>query len=183
MDDARCEIDAHVSKTDDRRFVVGRAATQQRAGTRQQLADAERLRQVIVGAGVERRDLVVFLGTCRQHQNRDRRPAAQIADHVDAFAIGQAEIEHDQVWPPFAGAQQSGGPVGGLIDGAAFVLQRAANEATDRRLVLDDENTRQSHACPTGDGSATIAGGLPFGSVNAKHADPSAVSSTAIVPS
>ena len=78
-----------------------------RAHARQQLADAERLGQVVVGAGVERRDLVVLAAARRQHDDRHRRPLAQVADEVDAVAVGQSEVEQHQVGRARAGVDQA----------------------------------------------------------------------------
>ena len=70
------EVDLHVAEHDGRRLRARAAIARRRsarARAREQLGDAERLRQVVVGAGVERLDLVVLLGACREHDDRQRR--------------------------------------------------------------------------------------------------------------
>jgi len=52
----------------------GAEAAQRHPYPRQQLADAERFGEVIIGAGVQRVDLVLLVGAGRQHDNRDRTP-------------------------------------------------------------------------------------------------------------
>ena len=64
---------------------------------REQLLDVERLGDVVVGAGVERRDLLPGVEPAGEHEDRDRRPAAQRADDVDAVEVGQPEVQHDDV--------------------------------------------------------------------------------------
>jgi hypothetical protein len=77
---------------------VGRAVMAERdAHAGEQLAHAEGLGQVVVGASVEGRDLVVLGAPRRQHDDRDLRPPAQATDQVDAVAVGQAEVEEHQV--------------------------------------------------------------------------------------
>ena len=62
----------------------------------EQLADAERLGDVVVGAGVERRDLVGLLAARREHDDRHRRPFAQPPDHLEPVEVGQAEVQDDR---------------------------------------------------------------------------------------
>ena len=77
--------------------VSGRGATQQRADARQQLARREGLGQVVVGALVQRLDLVGLVGAHRQDEDRRRHPGAQLAADLDAAAVGQRQIEHHEV--------------------------------------------------------------------------------------
>ena len=74
LDHAAHEVDAHVAERDHR--LAGRrlllVAAQLRAHARHQFAGAEGLDQVVVGAGIERRDLVGFAAARRQHDDRHR---------------------------------------------------------------------------------------------------------------
>ena len=54
----------------------------------EELACAEGLAHVIVGAGVEGRHLVALLAPRREHDDRDGRPLAQPADDVDPVDVG-----------------------------------------------------------------------------------------------
>ena len=82
----------------DHRFLLGRRrATERGAQTGQELVHPERLRHVVVGAGVERGNLVGFAVAHRQHDDRHRAPPAQATDHVDAVDAGEAEVEHHDV--------------------------------------------------------------------------------------
>ena len=72
-------------------------AAQQRAHAGQQLADPERLGQVVVGAGVERADLVLLLADRRDQQDRRAQPVAQLPADVGAVGVGQHQVEDHQV--------------------------------------------------------------------------------------
>ena len=91
------EVDREVGRRDDRLLLGGRGAPQRGAQPGEQLVHAERLGHVVVGAGVERGDLVGLAVAHGQHDDRHRAPAAQAADHVDAVDAGQAEVEDDDV--------------------------------------------------------------------------------------
>src|SRR5207247_1299696 len=63
----------------------------------EELARAEGLADVVVGAHVEGRHLVALLTARGQDDDRDVSPLAQPADHVDAVDVGQPEIDDDDV--------------------------------------------------------------------------------------
>ena len=63
----------------------------------QQLVHAERLGDVVVGAGVEGGHLVGLGVAHRQHDDRHLGPAPQARDHLDAVDAGQAEVEDHHV--------------------------------------------------------------------------------------
>ena len=58
---------------------------------------AERLGDVVVGADVERLDLVVGLLARRQHDDRDAARGPQPREHLDAVEVGQPEVEQHHV--------------------------------------------------------------------------------------
>lgn len=66
------------------------APAQMGAYAGQEFCRSEGLCKVIVGAGVEGRDLFGFHGSRRQNDDRNLRPGAQLPDQVDAVAIRQA---------------------------------------------------------------------------------------------
>src|SRR5947199_297329 len=63
----------------------------------EELARAEGLADVVVGAHVEGRHLVALLTARGQDDDRDVRPLAQPAGHVDALGVRQPEIDDDDV--------------------------------------------------------------------------------------
>ena len=59
----------------------------------EQLVDAERLRDVVVRAGVERGDLLALLPDRGEDDHRRVAPGPELAAHVGAAAVGQHEVE------------------------------------------------------------------------------------------
>ena len=120
--------------------VAGRAPDQ-RAQTRQHLLDPERLRDVVVGAGVDPFDGLVPAAARRQHEHGqgDARlaPSAQQRQTVDPR---QAEIEQHGV-VAFRPDEKVGAlAVGCRRDGVPRLRQRPGELAGQGRLVLDDED-------------------------------------------
>ena len=64
---------------------------------RDQLAGAERLGQVVVGAEPEPEDLVALLALGRQHDDRDAALGAKLAADFQAVDLGQHQVEDHQV--------------------------------------------------------------------------------------
>ena len=70
------------------------------------------LAEVVVGAGVERRDLVALLAARREHDDRHRGPLAQPPHHLEAVHVGQAEVEdHDVGLARLAASRSPSAPV------------------------------------------------------------------------
>ena len=111
-----------------------------------ELARAERLDHVVVGAELEAGDPVDLVAAGREDQDRDARVAADRADDVEAVDARQAEVEDERVGPPGPGEREGRGSVGGADDREPRVLEVVADEARDLRLVLDDED--RAHGSP-----------------------------------
>ena len=92
---------------------------------RAQLAQRERLGDVVVGAELEAEHLVRFAAARGQQQ--DRRVAvvaAHRAQDLEAARAGQHDVEHQQVEAPFAQQRQRLVAVGRDRRLVAVVLQR-----------------------------------------------------------
>ena len=95
------EVHLDVAEPKHRRAARGvppSGSPQQRLDARAQLLRAERLRDVVVGAHLEREHLLRFLRARGEHQ--DRRPETRLADvaaDVEAVPAGQHDVEHDQI--------------------------------------------------------------------------------------
>ena len=124
----------------------GRAA-HERAQPRQQLAEVERLGQVVVGADVEAADAVADLAARGEHE--DRRPAvalAQRAADLEAVAAREHHVEDDGVVLPHRGLHERGVAVAGHVDRVALVAQPALDGPRQLRVVLDEQ---QPHVAPS----------------------------------
>ena len=88
---------------------LGRAAlAQAHAHARQQLLEAERLGDVVVGAALEAGDLDV--GVVARAEDHHRHPVARgahVAQHAQAVLARQPEVEHEQVEVGVAGEHAS----------------------------------------------------------------------------
>ena len=147
-------VDAQVADRHRRRRSARRPA-QQGADAGDEHRERERLRQVVVGARVERLGLVELAVLGREHE--DRRPdagGAQVGAHLEPVAPGQHDVEDHEVVaaldrhpPPFQ-------PVVGDLDREALGLEAAPHGAGDLPVVLDQQHL---HARPPGDSLAGFA--------------------------
>src|SRR6266540_4318176 len=101
----------------------------------------ERLGQVVIGAGVERLDLVPLAPLGGKHQ--DRRPdpflPQRLADLV-AVDAGQHDVEDDRVIGVFPGQPQPVVAVQGNVDGEPLRLEPIAEPGGEPLLVLDHQH-------------------------------------------
>ena len=118
------------------------AAGRQRVQPRLDLAQRERLDQVIVGAAIEGGELVIQHVPRRQDQDRHILPclAPQLAAKAQAIDAGQAEVEHDGV--EVAGYRQvhAGDSVARQINEVAPPLEEFVEVGGDVEVVLDDQD-------------------------------------------
>lgn len=128
--------------------MAGRAPYQ-RLQPRGQFIQIERLEDVVVGAGAQRRDA---LRNCRpggQHQDRQvLAPRAPLRQQCHAVAIGQAEIQHTS-----AGVGRSHRQVGlpqapDRIDHKTLQPQPGLNRRRDGSVILDQQNAHRSIPVP-----------------------------------
>ena len=130
------------------RRLVGAGSAQLRVHAREQLLAAERLRDVVVGAGAQAAHLVELLRTGREHQHRD---VAQLPDPLECLPAVQAwhrHVEKHEVGLLGVEDPQPLVAVGRLDHAVAGPLEQLAHEAADVRIVVDDEDA--AHARPTG---------------------------------
>ncbi len=98
VDRDRLLLEVDADRTDlDHRLARRPRATQDRAQAREQLADRERLGHVVVGAGVERGDLLVLVADGRDEDDRRLAPRPELAADLGAGAVRQQQVEHDRV--------------------------------------------------------------------------------------
>ena len=107
---------------------------------RQQLADAERLGQVIVGAGIESLDLVPLAPARGEHDDRRGRPRADAAGDLDAVQVRKAQVQEDDVRRPRRRLDEGLVSRDRLDEAIADRGKRRAQEAHDLGLVLDGED-------------------------------------------
>ncbi len=122
-------------------------AAQQCAHARRQLVQAERLRQVIVGARIEPSDPIGD-GVARrddQHADAIARPA-QLAQQLEAAFARQTEIEQHHRIRVLRGGDR--GParlaVRHAVDRVAVLRERLLQRLADHRVVFDEQDAHAS---------------------------------------
>ena len=145
LDASPLEVDEQVAMADDPpadrvREVAVRAA-QERLDPAHELAQAERLGQVVVGAELEPDDLVDLVVAGGQHEDRHLgagRP--QPAQDLEAVHPGQAHVEDDEVRRLARRDLEALFTRSGDGDLVALLLEGVLDPASDRVLVFDDED-------------------------------------------
>ena len=115
-------------------------AAEERPDPGRQLAQAERLRHVVVGAELEADDLVELRVLGREHDDRHARLGADDPADLDAGQLRQHQVEEDEVGLVGPEARQRLAPVGRRDDPEAVRLERVDERLAERRLVVDDED-------------------------------------------
>ena len=155
--DPRVEVDVQAVDLD--RGLPGRVAhaPQRGAEARHELARAEGLGHVVVGAGLERLDLRVLLAHGAEHEDRHRGPLAQAPGELDAAAVGEHEVDDRGVGRAHGGAIERLLHRGGLDHLVAGLAQDDLQRAQDLALVIDDQHARQiAHAGSSGSSTTNV---------------------------
>jgi len=127
------------------RTALDRMAAQHRADPGDQLARAERLGEIIVGAEFEPDDAVGLAALGRDEDDRHVAGAAKLAAQIDAAGPRQHDVEQHEIDRPlFERAPHFGRGRGGP-DSVAILLQRAGSERAERRVVLDQDDIGGGH--------------------------------------
>src|SRR3954447_228643 len=171
------QVDGEVLGRDHRLVRLRGPAPLHRAQPGQQLAHVEGLGDVVVGAGVQRADLVVAVRAGRQHEHRPGEPRPQPGQHLGAVEVGQAQVEDDEIGVVVGGVPQRRAAVGSGEDVVAGRVQRDPQGPGDLRVVVDDEDP--AHRAGTGGGSA---GGPAAASDTTMVSPPPGASSASTVP-
>jgi hypothetical protein len=126
------------------RWPVRAPPPDERAQSRTELAEAERLRQVVVGADVEPVDAIGDRVAGGEQQ--DRRPSigcAEPAADLEAVDARQHHVEHDRVVVVLGPEPEAVGSVARYVDGVAVLAQATLEQGGHPRFVLDDEHAHQ----------------------------------------
>ena len=105
----------------------------------QELADIERLVDVVVGAEIERLDLFRFPLARRQNDDRHIGPFARPPDDVLSVAIRQSEIEQNDVWRFGSDALHAFSDCAGACHFVVVGFERGLEKAQDCRLIVNDQ--------------------------------------------
>jgi hypothetical protein len=138
-------VDAHRPERDRGGRRVGGAAAQHGAHAQHQLADAERLDHVVVGADLEADDDVDLLGLGGHHDHRQApRPlaGADLLAHLRAGHVGEHEVEQDEVDAPGVVGDRRERLLAGVHGDRpeALALQRVLEGRHEVALVFHDQD-------------------------------------------
>ncbi len=125
---------------------VSLPATEERAHAGQQLADPKRFGEIVVRAEIERFDLGRFLSARGEHDHRNIRPPAQLAQQGQSVEIGQHQIEDEQIGRIAPEPNQRRRAPFRELHLVAMAPQGDIERAPDLRFVIDDQNARIAHA-------------------------------------
>ena len=114
----------------------------ERAQTRLQLLDLERLDQVVVRPRPQTLDLVVERVARRQHENGRVAPRilAQAPAKRHAVDSGKNQVEHDRVPIPGHGEVKPGHSVARVVNEEAAPFEKRVDHLRDVAVVLDDQD-------------------------------------------
>ena len=168
------EVDREVGRRDDRDFGCRHDAPQCGPQAREQFTHPERFGDVVIGARVQRGDLVAFGFARRQDHDRHFGPAPQPFDDLEPRDVGEPEVEHDEIGPVPGGELQRDLAGPGRVDRVAARLQVRHERAQDLWFVVDDEETRVvdrlpllAPSCAGPLGPRSLRAGIP-GSLDAR---------------
>ncbi|GAA3264297.1 hypothetical protein GCM10020258_30590 [Sphingomonas yabuuchiae] len=134
--DAPVEIDRQIAGLHHTRHRLCRTSVPQRhAQPRQQFVCVERLGDIIVRAQVERGDLLLGRLARRDDQDHPFRPAQQ-RDQAQPVTVGQPQVEQHRVGMVRRRARQRLASVARLDHQMPRLLQRVAQQATDRNFII-----------------------------------------------
>ena len=115
----------------------GRRASQQRPHSAPELADRERLRDVVVRAELEPDHLVELVVSRRQHHDRHGAARPEPLADLEPVEPRQHHVKHDKVDGLRGETGEGLVPVPRLDDAVSVALERIGQELLDGLLVVD----------------------------------------------
>ena len=115
-------------------------APEERPDPGRQLAQAERLRDVVVGAELEPDDLVELAVLGGQHHDRHAGLGADDPADLDAGQLGEHQVQQDEVRALGAERARASRPSAAGTTRKPSSLERVRERLAQRRLVLHDED-------------------------------------------
>ena len=121
-------------------------AAENRLHARDDLGEAERLRDVVVAADPQRLHLVLDRVLRGEEEDRRLEPALSHAPaHLDPVQVGEHPVEHDEIGLALGDGLERLPSSGRLVDLESLVPERGCDGVDDRRLVVHDEDALSAH--------------------------------------
>src|SRR5215831_14991439 len=112
------------------------------AHSSKELIDSKRFGDIIVGAEIERSNLLLFVLTRGEHDNRRCSPLSHLTNHFCAIEIRQSQIQENQIGIPRFDLYQTALSGCSLVDPEAVHRQCGAEKAENFRFILDKDYRR-----------------------------------------
>ncbi len=114
----------------------------------QQLGDRQRLLDEIERAEARRLDRGLDCPVPGQHDHRETQHVllGPFAQQRDAVGVGHPDVQQHEVRLLACAGAARGGGIGRRLDLVAFLGEDLAQQPADVGLVVDDENSRRTHA-------------------------------------
>ena len=122
------------------RLALGDLAPADRLQAGQQLDPAERLGQVVVGAGIQSPHLVPFGPEGREHEHGHVAHVPDPLQDLPTVQVGEPDVEDDDVRVALVELADPVPAFDGLRDLEAFPFEEGPQELTDVRLILNDQH-------------------------------------------
>ena len=106
----------------------------------QQLDAAERLGEVVVGAGIESPHLVSLGPEGREHEDRHVAHVPDALQDLPPVQVGEPDVENDDVGVALVELTNAVTPLDGLRDRIALAFEEGSEELPDVRLILNDQH-------------------------------------------
>ena len=120
------------------------AAALYRPNTCRQLAEIERLHQVVVGSRVEPHHSLRDRILGRDDHDRHTVPSApQAAEHLQAPLARQAKVEEDDVVRFSCQRELSRCSISGPVHGVARLMEPASDSLAEHRIVFDQQDAHR----------------------------------------
>ena len=146
LDGSPRDVDTQLAALDEllalAREMWRRRAPKESADSAPELADRERLGDVVVRAELQAENLVELLAASREHDDRDVALAAQPLADLEPVEARQHHVENDEVDRLLVELPKRLLAVASLDDGVPVPLERIGEQGLDRFLVVDEEDCR-----------------------------------------
>ncbi len=121
------------------RGLLDTGAAEHRADTGGQLLEMERLRQIVIRAGIQTNDLVLGCPLGSQDEHRGGNATrTQLAKDRDPVATWEHEVENDTIVLVVERLLQPRLPIVGALDRVVLLVQPLLDKVRHLLLILDD---------------------------------------------
>ncbi len=124
--------------------------------------EVERLRQESSHPALGETERLIGVGvTADRDDGRQRGESVGGVEHVERIAVGERDVEHDQVWPEDGQHGTRLGDGAGRRHGRDTCRERGGEQPAQPRVVFDDEKSLHGSSSTPDEERGTIRGALP----------------------